>query len=147
MVDWGKCSAAVLEKDFWSERMRSALEDSSGCCWVLEAVYRVVSLRKGSFKGVFGAAYLGRMLDLERRLARRVEVSVVAQRVVLAHNDLIPVSVLFKTTMIRNPYRLAAPRQLHSRILLLVVLPERGLQRLQQARIVSSQSLDICNIA
>lgn len=40
MVDWGKCSAAVLEKDFWSERMRSALEDSRGCCWVLEAVWR-----------------------------------------------------------------------------------------------------------
>jgi hypothetical protein len=38
MVDWGKCSAVVLEKDFWRERMRSALVDSRGCCWVLEAV-------------------------------------------------------------------------------------------------------------
>lgn len=38
MVDVGKCSAAVLEKDFWRERTRSALEDSRGCCWVAEAV-------------------------------------------------------------------------------------------------------------
>lgn len=90
MVDWGKCSAAVLEKDFWSERMRSALEDSRGCCWVLEAVWMVVSLRKGGFRDASGAAYLRGMLDLERRLARRVEVAVVAQRVVLAHNDLFP---------------------------------------------------------
>jgi hypothetical protein len=147
MVDWGKCSAAVLEKDFWSERMRSALEDSRGCCWVLEAVWMVVSLRKGSFRDASGAAYLRGMLDLERRLARRVEVAVVAQRVVLAHNDLFPISILSKPTKIRNPYRLAASRQLHSRILLLVVLPESRFQRLQQARIVSSQSLDICNIA
>lgn len=90
MVDWGKCSAAVLEKDFWRERMRSALEDSRGCCWVLEAVWTVVSLRKGSFRDASGAAYLRGMLDLERRLARRVEVAVVAQRIVLAHNDLFP---------------------------------------------------------
>jgi hypothetical protein len=38
MVEEGKCSEAVLVKDFWRERMRSALEDSRGCCWVLEAV-------------------------------------------------------------------------------------------------------------
>jgi hypothetical protein len=78
MVDWGKCSAAVLEKDFWSERMRSALEDSRGCCWVLEAVWRC-QFEKGGFGDASGAAYLGGMLDLERRLARRVEVAVVAQ--------------------------------------------------------------------
>ena len=57
------------------------------------------------------------------------------------------ISILSKPTKVRNPYRLAASRQLHSRILLLVVLPESRFQRLQQARVVSSQSLDICNIA
>jgi hypothetical protein len=31
------------------------------------------------------------VVDLERRLARRVEVAVVAQRVVLAHNNLITI--------------------------------------------------------
>jgi hypothetical protein len=87
------------------------------------------------------------MLDLERRLARRVEVAVVAQRVVFAHDDLKFVNISSKTIRILNPYRLTASRQLHSRILLLVVLPERRLEGLQQARIVSSQSLDICNIA
>jgi len=87
------------------------------------------------------------MLDLERRLARRVEVAVVAQRVVFAQDDLKFVNILSKTMKILDPYRLTASRQLHSRILLLVVLPERRLEGLQQARIVSSQSLDICNIA
>ena len=43
-VDVGKCSAAVLEKDFWRERMRSALEDSRGCCWAPEAVWYVCQL-------------------------------------------------------------------------------------------------------
>ena len=106
----------------------------------------VVSLRKGSFRDASGAAYLRGMLDLERRLARRVEIAVVAQRVVLAHNDLFPISILSKPTKIRNPYRLAASRQLHSRILLFIILPESRFQGLQQARIVSSQSLDIWNI-
>lgn len=87
------------------------------------------------------------MFDLERRLASRVEIAVVAQRVVLAYNDLASVNTLSEPSVIRNPYRLTAARQLHSRILLLVVLSERRLQRLQQARIVSSQSLDICNTA
>jgi len=46
-----------------------------------------------------------------------------------------------------SSYRLTASRQLHSRILLLVVLPERRLKRLQQVGIVASQSFDICRIA
>ena len=86
------------------------------------------------------------MVDLERRLARRVEVAVVSQSIVLADNDL----VIIRTQLIINPqsnvfYRLTASRQLHSRILLLIVLPERRLKRLQQASIIASQSLDICN--
>lgn len=43
-VDVGKCSAAVLAKDFWMERMRSALEDSRGCCWAPEAVWCICQL-------------------------------------------------------------------------------------------------------
>lgn len=42
------------------------------------------------------------------------------------------------------PYRLTASRQLDSRILLLVVLPECGLQGLKQAGIVTGQSFNIC---
>ena len=38
-----------------------------------------------------GAAYLCSVVDLERRLARRVEVAVIAQCVVLAHNHLVAV--------------------------------------------------------
>lgn len=38
-----------------------------------------------------GSACLCGVVDLERRLARRVEVAVVAQSVVLAHNDLIAI--------------------------------------------------------
>lgn len=39
-VDDGKCSVVAEEKDFCSDRMRSAFRDSNACCWASDAFYR-----------------------------------------------------------------------------------------------------------
>ena len=41
IVDDGKCSAVAAEKDFWREWMRSALGESRGWLWGLEAFCRI----------------------------------------------------------------------------------------------------------
>lgn len=84
------------------------------------------------------------MVDLERRLARSVEVTVTSKCVVLAHNDLLVISFELHRPSCDMPYRLTASGQLNSRILLLVVLPECRLKGLQQAGIAAGQSFDIC---
>lgn len=59
--------------------------------WLMQSSLDV-SCHSRSNAGKLDRTYLCCVVDLERRLARRVEVTVASESVVLAHNDLLMIS-------------------------------------------------------